>query len=200
MFMEVKHFLGAKRLPDLVEIYLLLGSGGGGANLGKGAITIESSYRPVKRFKDTLAVLVHEIFHLIAHLSPSYKRKSDRAIAKIKISPKHLFYKIGIRENSIINETIIYALAPAGIIGAKYIYNFPANKNIELLEKDISRIKNNIRQYSRPDLLWHYFAAKELYFFTEKYFKNKKKIDKEYFDKIIELFKQFNSQYLPKSS
>jgi len=195
MFMEVKYFLRAKQLPDLLEIYPLLGSGGGGANLGKGAITIECSRLSPDRLNGTLAVIIHEIFHLIAYSSPFYVKNLEKSIPIIKISKTHIFYKLGYSSKNIINEAIINTLAPMGFISAKYVYKFSKNENIKVLDERMASIKDNMKQFERPDMLWVYFAAKELFPVIEKYFKNKKRINKDYFDKVIDLFKQFNLQY-----
>ncbi|MEK7575788.1 MAG: hypothetical protein AAB491_01745 [Patescibacteria group bacterium] len=185
IFGKSKIFFRAKNLPSTMEIYLLIGSGGGGANIGKGAITLDFSNRPISHLKYALGVITHETLHLIANSSQYYLKNLKKTAESLSVPRKNSLISGKRRKRSIVNEAIIGAICPEGYVFTKYFLNLSDKKANKYFEKRIHNAKNKFSE-------WRTFSAKKLYFITKDYFENKKPIDKEFFNTTIQIFKKFN--------
>ena len=185
IFRKSKIFFRTKNIPGIMKIYLLIGSGGGGANIGKGAITLDFSNRPISHLKYALGVVIHETLHLIANSSQYYLKNLKKTSDNLSVPHKNSLISGKRRKRSIINEAIVGAICPEGYVFTKYFLNLSDKKANEYFKKRIHNAKNKFSE-------WRVFSAKELYSITKDYFENKKPIDKEFFNATTQVFKKFN--------
>jgi hypothetical protein len=185
IFRKSKIFFRARNIPSIMEIHLLIGSGGGGANIGKGAITLDFSNRPISHLKYALGVVIHETLHLIANSSQYYLKNLKKSAESLSVPRRNSLISGKRRKRSIINEAIIGTICPEGYVFTKYFLNLSDKKANEYFKKRIHDAKNKFSE-------WRTFSAKELYPITKDYFENEKQIDKEFFNATTQVFKKFN--------
>ncbi len=185
IFKKSKIFFRVKNLPKNIEIYLLIGNGGGGANIGQNAITLDVANRPASFLKHILGIVLHEVLHLISNSSNYYSRLMEGTVKRLRVSKKHPFMTSKMGKRTIINEAIISVLCPEGYVFIKYFLNLSDKKANEYLETRIHDARNKFSK-------WRSFFAKEYYSMVKYYFENKKPIDKPFFKNSIQIFKKFN--------
>jgi len=177
---KLAKFWGIKKIENKLNVYLLLTPRnsemiGGGANIGKNAITIEGANK--KFIDDYILVILHEIAHfwekgLVEKLLKGRRLKNIGARA---------YYKRDMR--SLITELALVSLIPDGYIREIFDKKFKAKKRAEkYLEK-------------REEKEWIYLQALvvyEMYDTAKDYIENEKKLDVGYINKILEVIKKIS--------
>ncbi len=187
---DLEAFFGTSASEIKVDVFFIINSTknvhGGGANIGKGAITIECSSTKHGLIYGILATLWHETIHLVfqeKHLIPLLQDfvqihgffLMDTVLGKTLRSPL-----------VVLKEAIVSALIP-GYLAEKY-FKLNVHKTAKKrLGKDFENAKKNPKSLQ----LWTWFAADKLYPTVKSYIQEKKRVDKEFLEKTLRIYKGY---------
>lgn len=187
-----------EEIGETLEIYLFAAptkSGmGGGANLGPGRITIESS----KVGKEELPRLLSMIFHEIAHL---FERKYFRPLLKKwvdnldkketeKIKKTKVYQEIQ-RLETILNEIIVSSLLPEGYLTERFFKIKVKNRIRNYFRDNFKSDIKSLPQKHRNLKNLRSYNAYYLYDLIKKYIKEKKPFNEYYIQEAYKLLKKF---------
>ncbi len=167
IFNEICEFYSVKKCPSKIYIHLLINPvqkhSGGGANVFPAEhITLEPSYldsQKKQHTKHNLAVIVHEIIHLIEkRVSRRQWNEFEKRVKKEKIN------------FPILREAIADSIAPKGYLTKKYKISPITVKKYK--RKDLKKIKNKKEFY----LSFREKLAGNIYSLTKKQIKKNKNI------------------------
>lgn len=183
LFDFAKHFFGAKKSDDILNIHLLMSpsltwSASGGANLGDGDITLEVPIFNTTNEQVELAacILVHEVSHLWFEKNPNYK------IIK-KFSGKNF---------DLTKEIIVESVSPSGFPAQKYSRASNPFKRFlfhnladgyKAYENFVYGKKSNFKKLN-VYVNWHIYPLMSYYYL------NNKKIDKKFIKIVMNIIKK----------
>lgn len=173
-----------------VKIILLMCSpttiGGGGANIGLGAITLEVSRKSLNDIQFVWFNFWHELVHTYWERNNEYadmliefvnKKEQDELPSPIKKVPL----------KAVIGEAVIESLIPMGYLSNKY-FNFDSEKYFK--EKTLQLRESGVNKTESLSA-WRCFSADKLFNIAKDYVENNKPIDEEYFEKVAEAVKEY---------
>jgi len=186
---KLERFFKTSEVPQTVDIYLLINAApnrmGGGANLGRGRITLEISNSAEKRLRHAPDVIWHETTHLFQQdyfnaLLGKYKNR----IEKPKVWPQLSYNK-----RSVLCEPITHSLfTDCGYLSQKVLESSdPANCYRKRLGKGVSKLKKNREKYH----LWCTFGAYHIFSVTGEYLENGKTVNDAYFERLLEIWRDY---------
>lgn len=155
---------------------------GGGANLGKGYLTLEVSRADVDAVRPAWLIFWHEITHHLWQENSLDYQQLRRDLSE-KMKNEGLEGKIlQIPIPRILNEVVVDSLFPYGYLSEKHL-DFP-------VEAIFSRFddKREGKKFKVED--WRYYFPYWLKDLAKEYIETKKKIDSQFFDEIKRLYIQ----------
>lgn len=167
---------------------------GGGANLGLGKITIESSGIKKENLFRVLPIIFHEIAHLFEKrcFRPLLKKwvNSLNEDEKKQVKKAKIYQEIKSLE-TILNETIVSSLLPEGYLSEKFF-------GIKIKDRIEKYFKNNFKsdvssltaEYRNLKNLRSY-GAYHLYNLAKVYVEQRKMLDSDYIREVYKIFKEF---------
>lgn len=149
-------------------------AGGGGANIGEAALTLEVSRIPVSKCNTVWMFFWHELVHSQWGVRGEYKKLltdfiNDQKQDIVQLENTSLPLKI------LVNEAVIESLFPYGYLARKY-FRFDSDKYYQI---QINKQKRHGLTMS-PLALWRLFSSHELQGVVKDYVDNSKPIDTNY--------------------
>lgn len=188
---DLEAFFNVSANSAAVAVFLLINStqrgSGGNANVGKGAVVLDCSSTKLESANWVLATLWHETIHLVFEkqqfepLLREFLKKHGHFILK-----SHVAQLLG-RPTPVIQEAVLEALVPAGLLAKRY-FDLDAEKlHQEQLGKNYERVRRNPKNYR----LWYTFAAQKLMPLIEEYLRNKRSIDTKFLEATFSTYKRY---------
>lgn len=178
---DLEAFFDQKPKYSSIDVYLLMNPAnlGGGANIGPGRVTLECTALPAEAVSEVLNVLYHETTHLVFEYG-YYQNLLGRFLQSIKeeYSKKHAFFKSGRGLRVIINEAAMSSLLPEGYLAHKYFGSDVFKKVAKGRGEDFGA--------------YRLFASAKLFPLAKDYVENKKPVDRDYLQKVWEVFEEFS--------
>ena len=173
-----------------VKIILLMCSpttvGGGGANIGPGAITLEVSQKPFNDIQFVWFNFWHELVHTYWERNREYtdmliefvnKKEQDGLPSPIEKVPLKV----------VVGEAVIESLIPMGYLSNKY---FGFNSGKYFREKTLQLRESKVNK-SQSLSFWRCFSADKLFSTAKKYVENDKPVDEGYFEMVTQVIKEY---------
>lgn len=187
LIQDLNIFFNFKQPQKKMTVFLLMcekrnDPAGGGANLGKGYLTLEVSRADYDAIRPAWLLFWHELTHNLWQEGSSTYQKLRRNLSD-QIKSEGMEGKIlQIPISRIINEVVVDSLFPKGYLAKKH-FDFP-------IESIFNRFgEGEEKQFKVED--WHYYFAYFLKDLAKDYIENAKPIDTEFFQEIKRLYIKF---------
>ncbi len=160
----------------------------GGANIGNNHITLElPNIKPNTWQLDfSMGILTHEIGHIFFRIS-KYKELIEKIIKKRGLPKTIKNIRPERPTTEVMEELIIESLVPYGYLGQKY-YKF---KPVPFLFSDLHLLGETYWKYLQKELViarrWRKYFVWQLYPLLSYYFRENRKIDKNFIKIVIKI-------------
>ncbi len=177
-------FFKASKVPDKVEIFLLLNTnpGGtqGGANLAANQISLHCSHSEPITYERFAGIIWHEIAHLFQQ--DHYYKLENKFVGEIK-KPK-FWEKRSPGEDSVIREAVVAAMAHFGYIDHRFLR--------EDLDKLWARDFAEKWRYGPQEFnSWGFYSSYHLQPLVEKYVSTERGLDDEFMNELLRLWSEY---------
>jgi len=192
---DLETFFNQKPRYSQVDVYLSMGAAGtsgGGANVGPARVTLEPTGLSTDMVSEMLNVLYHETAHLTLEHG-YYQNLLEEFLKSVGdgFSEKHAFFKSGRGLRTIVNEAVTTSLLPEGYLAGKY-FGCDISRRVEkVLGKNFEKITRDKRENF---MIYCLFAAAKLLPLARDYIENKKPVDRDYLQKVWEVFEDFSEK------
>jgi hypothetical protein len=183
-------------VPDFsndIKVILLLSSPasmGGGANVGKGGITLEISNMQLEKTKEVWLLFWHELIHVYWERNNEYMNMIKNYLDKTNITS----FSKNIPAKVVIKEAVMESLIPYGFLAQRHFSFKSKAHTLKKLQDYVGkkRLENSMSYWRRYSLIKMLDIAKE-------YVEKKKPIDKNYLNKVAQALEEFKKEPLVKT-
>jgi len=175
-------------VPDFsydIKVILLMSSPtqiGGGANVGRGAITLEGSNMSPEKNVHSKLIFWHELIHVYWEKNNEYMNMLNLYMNKANINS----FSKDIPAKIVLKEAVMESLIPFGYLSQKHL----AFNGKAYVSEKIKVLKSKGKT-TKSMSYWRYYSLTRMFDTAKKYVTNQKAIDEKYFDKVVETLEEF---------